>query len=323
VTDEIQNNDSDREHLLNSVREAMSQHADDAPVEQEQAEAADMGEQIAAQISQDEIRRDEPAGPARDNRGRFARATSDASSDTVGPPTSWSAESKAEWERLPTHVQQAIAKREDEVSRGFEEYRSRAQPSADIEAVLGPRRQTYQQLGFQNDAAAVKHLFEMNDAFQVAPAATAFRIIQAMPADQQQQLRQALNGGGPQYTPDQFRQAVQKQAEQLAHQMVARYRVADFERNAPPDWAEVKPLAWAALQQGLVADLHQAYDVVTAPARRAAEQAAKIDRKTKAANASLNGAAYGVSAESPPKSNGKGTFGDVAADVRAAMAALS
>jgi hypothetical protein len=322
VTDEIQNNDSDREHLLNSVREAMSQHADDAPVEQEQAEAVDMGEQIAAQINQDEVRRDEPAGPVRDNRGRFARATSDASNDTFGPPTSWSADAKAAWQNLAPEVQAAISKREGEVERGFNEYRNRSQSNDELEQVLAPHRQTYAQLGFHSDSQAIRHLFEINQAFQTAPAATAFRIIQAMPADQQQQLRQALNGGQPNYSPAQFQQAVQQKAQELAQAWLAQHQLREFESRAPAEYDQVKPLMFALLQNGLATDLKSAYDLAMKPARTATEQAAKLDRKTKAANASLNGAPHGMAASQPPRSSGKGTFGDVAADVRAAINSL-
>jgi hypothetical protein len=322
---------SDHEDMRDAVRAALHQHSETSPVESaptgaspdapEHSEALDMAEQVAAQLAETDLQRE--TGQQRDQRGRFAKATSDAPNGSFGPPTSWSADAKAAWQNLAPEVQAAISKREGEMAKGFEQYRNRSQSNDELEQVLAPHRQTYAQLGFQSDSQAIRHLFEINQAFQTAPAATAFRIISAMPAGEQQRLREALNGGSPQYTPDQFKRAVQQQAEQLAHEMVARHRVADFERNAPSDWAEVKPLAWAALQQGLAADLSQAYDVVTAPARRAAEQAAKLDRKTKAANASLNGAPHGVSTSQPPRSNGKGSFRDVADDVRAAIGSLS
>ena len=80
----------------------------------------------------------------------------------------------------------------------------------------------------------------------------------------------------------------------------------------------------AAVTNGLAHDPWSAYQVVTAPARRAAESAAKVNRKMAAANASLSGAPHGTPA-SAPRSNGSshGKFGDIADDVRAAMAALS
>jgi hypothetical protein len=313
--------DSDREHLLNSVRDAMSQHADTSP-EHEPAEAVDMGERIAAQINQDEVRRDEPAGPVRDNRGRFARATSDASNDTFGPPTSWSADAKAAWQNLAPEVQAAISKREGEVERGFNEYRNRSQSNDELEQVLAPHRQTYAQLGFHSDSQAIRHLFEINQAFQTAPAATAFRIIQAMPADQQQQLRQALNGGQPQQSPAQFQQAVYQKAQELAQTWLAQHQVREFERAAPPDYPQVKPLMSAAIANGLASDPHSAYQLVTEPARRATEQAAKINRKIAATNGTLNGAPYGVSSAPPKNGGGGGKFTDVAADVRAAIQSL-
>jgi hypothetical protein len=165
----------------------------------------------------------------------------------------------------------------------------------------------------------VKHLFEINDAFQAAPAATALRIISAMPADQQQRLREALNG--EQHSPAQFQQAVQQKAQELAQTWLAQHQLREFESKAPTGYDQVKPLMFALLQNGLATDLKSAYDLAMKPARTATEQTARLDRKTKAANASLNGAPHGVSA-SPPKNGGGGKFTDVAADVRAAVASL-
>jgi hypothetical protein len=313
--------DSDREHLLNSVREAMHTHAE--PVEQETAqEAVQLGDEIAQQLNAED-RHQEP-GQQRDQRGRFARVeNSNASGETtLTPPTSWSAESKAEWERLPPHVQQAIAKRESEVERGFNEYRNRSQPSAEIESVLAPRRATYSQFGFANDAAAVKHLFDINDSFQAAPAATALRIISAMQPADQQRLRDALNGGQPNYSPAQFQQAVHQKAQELAQAWLAQHQVREFERAAPPDYPQVKPLMSAVIANGLASDPHSAYQLVTEPARRATEQAAKINRKIAATNGTLNGAPYGVSSAPPKNGGGGGKFTDVAADVRAAIQSL-
>jgi hypothetical protein len=307
--------DDDREHLLNSVREALHAHTD--PAEQEPAqEAIQIGEQVAQLLNAEDRQRE---GPERDALGRLA---SDASEPSFGPPTSWTAEAKVAWQNLAPELQAAIALREKQVEDGFKVHRDRSQSSAEIESVLAPRRATYSQLGFANDAAAVKHLFEINDAFQTAPAATAFRIIQAMPADQQQQLRQALNGGQPNYSPAQFQQAVQQKAQELAQAWLAQHQLREFESRAPAEYDQVKPLMFALLQNGLATDLKSAYDLAMKPARTATEQAAKLDRKTKAANASLNGAPHGMAASQPPRSSGKGTFGDVAADVRAAINSL-
>jgi hypothetical protein len=313
--------DSDREHLLNSVRDALSQHAETSP-EQEPAEAVDMGEQIAAQINRDEVRRDETAGPVRDNRGRFARATSDASIDTFGPPTSWSAEAKAAWQNLAPEVQAAIGKREGEVERGFNEYRNRSQSNDELEQVLAPHRQTYAQLGFHSDSQAIRHLFEINQAFQTAPAATAFRIIQAMPAAEKERLREALNGGQPQHSPAQFEQAVFQKAQELAQTWLSRHQIKEFQEKSPEQYAQYKDIMASLLANGVARDLDDALRIASRPAREAEQRAARVNSKIAAANASLNGAPHGVSASPPKNGGGGGKFTDVAADVRAAVAAL-
>ena len=59
--------------------------------------------------------------------------------------------------------------------------------------------------------------------------------------------------------------------------------------------------------------------------KRLQAQAAKADKKVKAANASLSGAPHGTPATTPASKTGvnRGKFGDVADDVRAAIAALN
>jgi hypothetical protein len=308
---------SDHEEMREAVRAALHLHSEASLVEPvrsgasndtpEQSEALDMAEQVTAQLAETELHR--------------KAAISDESEPSFGPPTSWSAESKAEWERLPPHVQAAIAKREDEVARGFDEYRNRSQQTGELEAILAPRRESYQRHGFTSDAQALNHLFTLNDAFERAPAATIVRIAQALPPDQQQQLRQAF---GQQFTPGQFQTAVQQQAQELAQTWLAQHQLREFERNAPSDYPEVKPVMAAIIQNGLAGDLRSAYEIATRPTSRAAEHAARVDRKLKAASASLNGHPHGLSSETPSsRRTGKGSFGDVADDVRAAMSALS
>lgn len=57
-----------------------------------------------------------PAGPVAEPTAEPAPATA------LAPPSSWSVPAKAAWEQLPPAVQEAIAKRETEVSSGFAQY---------------------------------------------------------------------------------------------------------------------------------------------------------------------------------------------------------
>ena len=75
----------------------------------------------------------EAAERARDASGRFAPRTApetpaapegaptapEASQARFQPPPGWSSQARAEFGKLPPHVQEAVARREDEVNRGF------------------------------------------------------------------------------------------------------------------------------------------------------------------------------------------------------------
>jgi hypothetical protein len=194
------NETDDHQHLLDSVRDAMEQHHSEAePSHQptdhehhnaEQREnsqaATDMGLQVANLMNQEERQRStEQSKNKRDSRGRFASSTSSdngsASADlalnvaaeatVAGPPSSWRPEARAEWEHLPQHVRDAIAKREAEVSQGFSQYRDRTQSAAQIESMLAPRRQVFQQYGL-NDAQAIERLMVVSDGLARNPVGT-------------------------------------------------------------------------------------------------------------------------------------------------------
>ncbi len=86
----------------------------------------------------------------------------------IGPPPGWSAESKAYFNSLPPDhpLRKDVAKREDEVSSGFKKYSEIDKRHQEIEQVLAPVRQTYQQAGIQSDAEAIKRLFMWEGQFR-------------------------------------------------------------------------------------------------------------------------------------------------------------
>lgn len=114
---------------------------EEKPVEAEKGEAAASADKSEAKS---EVER------ARDEHGRFApkeptaeakpeaqkspaeakspveekapEATPAAIKPSSSPPPGWSPKSKSEWEKLPEHIRADIAKREEEVAKGFSEY---------------------------------------------------------------------------------------------------------------------------------------------------------------------------------------------------------
>ncbi len=77
------------------------------------------------------------------------------------PPSSWSQEAKATWATISPAVQQAVLKREKEVSDGFTQYQTRYQ---DIDRAFSPQRDfQLQQLG-KSRGQAIDQLFGWHDA---------------------------------------------------------------------------------------------------------------------------------------------------------------
>jgi hypothetical protein len=336
----------DHQDMLDAVRSAMETHSEaessHQPIEHahehheaehgENSQAAtDMGLQVAALMSQEERQRAGESRQARDGRGRFTStaATESATPDAAlnvaataaAPPTSWDIAAKAEWDRLPPHVQQAIAKREAEVSSGFSQYRDRTQSAAQIEQMMAPRRQTFQQYGMKSDAEAIERLLLVSDGMSRNPAGTLAFLAQQFGVAPHQVFSNAQSG------PSQ--EQVERYVQQRIDTALAQTEVQRFESKAPEHYGLVKGLMAQLLQQGAAASMQDAYKQAIAqhPAVQSIEQQRQVrerrDRQIRAANASMSGAPHGTPA-TPPRSNGSsnGKFSDIADDVRAAMASL-
>lgn len=79
-----------------------------------------------------------PAAPAPSTPPRF---TADVA------PTTWSRAAAEGWQTLPAHVREEIAKRENDMFRGIEQYRNDAGFAKEIKSVLAPVEQALQQHG--------------------------------------------------------------------------------------------------------------------------------------------------------------------------------
>lgn len=115
---------------------------------------------------------DKAAAPAdkvsdQDDKPKAEAATS---SPPSGPPAGWSADAKAAWNQLPPAIQAAVSRREQEVSDGFRQKSEELKMWQGIEQQLAPRRQTFAQMGYRNDAQVVDHLLTFADAYTRNPA---------------------------------------------------------------------------------------------------------------------------------------------------------
>ena len=87
-------------------------------------------------------------------------------SKPVGPPSGWSKEAQAVWDQLPPAVRADAVRREAEVAKGFDEYRSKTAQLSEISQALEPLKPILQQSGIQTEAQAVKRLLEWEGSFR-------------------------------------------------------------------------------------------------------------------------------------------------------------
>lgn len=83
------------------------------------------------------------AAPANENPDQGKVETPEPAPPAIQAPQSWSAAAKAKWATLPPDIQQEIAKREGDFSKGIEQKSLEAKKYDGLEAIIGPRRQAY------------------------------------------------------------------------------------------------------------------------------------------------------------------------------------
>jgi hypothetical protein len=342
----------DHADFSNDVRAALAYHSADQPTqahdehsapaaaaaEQDAQASIDMGLAVAAQLNrEDQQRAPEQSGKRRNERGRFISGSSSAAvhdgvasvspslaTPSLKPPTSWSPEARNEWDRLPPAVQQAALKREEEMNQGVETYRSRIQQHEQIESMMAPRRQVFQQYGLK-DSEAIERLLMVSDGLGQNPVGTLQFLAQQFGIGPQQLFPDMQQSAGP------SQQQIDAYVQDRVQMAQAQAEVQRFEAAAPEHYSVVKGLMQQLLQRGAASNMQDAYRQACMhhPAVQSIEQQRQVrdrrDRQLRAANASLNGAPHGTLAFTPPRSNGRsrGSFGDVADDVRAALHSLS
>ena len=147
----------------------------ETPVEVEPVETVESAGQEPEAEPQTEPKADHPSDPARYADGTFKPTKADAapekveppaketpSTDTAkastepaptpasAPPAGWTAAEKAEWAKLPPAVQAAVSRREQEISRGGQQW---SEEKRRYEAVLSPVAQEAKRLGMPVDQA--------------------------------------------------------------------------------------------------------------------------------------------------------------------------
>lgn len=127
----------------------------------------------------------EEAGPARDDRGRFAPKAEAATAEqnevqqpeqakvepeepAIDAPASWAAEKRAAWSTLPPDVRKYIAEREAEAHRQISTQGEEVSRYRELAETLKPYEQAFHLSGL-NPAAAVRQLLETQALLQRDP----------------------------------------------------------------------------------------------------------------------------------------------------------
>lgn len=247
-----------------------------------------------------------PASPAAPAAADPAAAPADAIS---APPNTWKKEVAAKWAALPPEVRAEVERREQDMHRGIEQYKTQAAFAQTMERAMAPYQQTLQQLGVSPDRAigelmAADHKLrhgspqektayfaQLAHNYGIDIAGAAQHLARVDPSvyalqNQNQQLQSQLQN---------YHQTAQQQAEASLNSDIAAF-AADPSHS---HFETVKPQMAALLQAGQAKDLADAYEqaIYANPTTRAAvlqqqaaaqrEEAAKKAQAAKAA-ASVN-----------------------------------
>lgn len=276
----------------------------------------------------------QPSGQNRNERGQFTKTDGEAESvktvpdadpakdkperpsTAAEPPTSWSADAKAEWSKLSPALQQAVLKRETEINDGGRRWSDEKRA---YDETLAPVRGLAQQHGV-DERETIKRLLSANEWLERDPKAAITAFAQAYGID----LSKPLTSNALQPQADPVVATLRKEVSELRmsqQQRETAEAARDIQAFAAADGHEhfeaVKERMGQLLGSGQVKDLQEAYDTAvwsnpslrsqliaaqtakSGAEQRAAEKAAAD--KARAGAISLNGSPVGGPAPQAPK----------------------
>lgn len=241
-----------------------------------------------------------------------------ASTPAVAVPSSWSKEAKDAWASIPPAIQQAVAKREKEVSDGFAQYQARTR---EIDQAFTPqRRAALQQFG-KTEAQAIDQLFGWHEhlsnpqtraqAFRALAQSHGFDLstLAQNPGQQQAQpqdpndprvfVQQALQGT---VSPLDQRLSALEQMLQRQQQSEVEGRIGDFSKDKP-HFEKVRVTMGQLIQSGAATNLDDAYQkaVWADPEIRADMLAAEQAKREADAKAAADAAQARAAADAEAK----------------------
>lgn len=297
------------------------------------------------------------AQEARDARGRFAKKEPAAPVDPAAvvdttskdnaesnistapkpaeAPAGWTTEAKAEWLKLTPAVQQAVIKRENEISEGGRRW---SEEKRTYEETLAPLRQAAQKYGLQ-DKEGLQRLLVANDFLERDPEAAIDWFAKNYGVEIQIIGRKQQPQAQPQPQPfvDPSLAVVTRELETIKQTLAERetaeieQTINSFRNDQHPHFDKVRATMGQLITAGKAANMEEAYEqaiwldpeiragLITAQAARTAEEA-----KTKAREQAEKARKAGVSVPggSPVNGNVAATpqkFSDGRDAARAAM----
>ena len=237
-------------------------------------------------------------GHARDEQGRFkAKEQADAATTAEAPqtpdqpanaapsepaapaiaaPASWSAAEKAHWGALPREAQDAILRRESDVTKGFQQRAEEAKAWEPLRAALAPHADRLQRLG-RHPASVIAELLDAHAQFEANPQAVLQRLAQQaglssapVPAAQgagtdqwvDPHVQQALQEAAAARQEVASWKQMQEQRERVAAADAAAREVDDFAKATDryPHFEAVREEMGRLFGAGLVQSLDEAYE---------------------------------------------------------------
>lgn len=243
------------------------------------------------------------------------------------PPSSWSPAAKAEFDKLPPAVQQAVAKREQEIDQGLRRKAEEVKRYQPLEDLIAPRRSKWNLAGM-DDASALRTLFAAQDVLETNAVQGIQHLMRAYGVTAAQltgQPSEAQPVGQPTQDNALLQRIAQlEQSLQNREQETYQSQVEAFQNDPANLYFEnVRSEMAVLLQSGKAKDLKEAYEMACwmRPDIRSLLQVPQVSKqadvekveRAKRAGASVTGSP--AETGSAYKSNGS-----IEDDIRAAMA---
>lgn len=205
-----------------------------------------------------------------------SQVTDQTVTDGIQAPVSWSAAAKAEFSKLPLAVQEAVAKREMEVSNGFKQYGERVKQYEAIDKVLEPLVPQLQQHGLTKDQyvqrlRAAEVALESNPVEALKWLAKSYNVdlsqLTGQPQAEQPYVDPEIAALKKELAELRSGQTQQLQAHQQAVLQEVAQEIERFKSETNPDgtpkhefFDTVRPILAQMNQMGEVKDLKSAYE---------------------------------------------------------------